>query len=148
MRDDVPLTLTAHGWVDGERGLDGTAARARVLSSAENLLDHHVPAILFDAEAARAPGGGFRWEVLAGDGGPDPRARLAAQYHRANVTPSDRYVLSVAGSTKHRLGAHDPEELENLYLAGDWIRNGMNCGAMESAVLGGLLASSALSGYP
>ena len=36
----------------------------------------------------------------------------------------------------------------NLYLAGDWTRNGLNCGAMESAVLGGLLAASALSGFP
>ena len=43
------------------------------------------------------------------------------------------------------LGEDDPDEYANLYLAGDWTDNGMNCGAMESAVLGGLLAARAFS---
>ena len=76
---------------------------------------------------------------------PEGPARLASQYLRANTHPSERYVLSVAGSTIHRLPPHDPDDYANLYLAGDWTYNGMNCGAMESAVLGGLLAARAFS---
>lgn len=89
----------------------------------------------------------FAWDDLLdrrpdAPGGP---ARLDGQYLRANTHPSERYVLSVAGSTVHRLPPHDPDEYRNLYLAGDWTYNGMNCGAMESAVLGGLLAARALA---
>jgi hypothetical protein len=89
----------------------------------------------------------FAWSDLL-DRRPDAPhgpARLDAQYLRANTHPSERYVLSVAGSTIHRLPPHDPDEYANLYLAGDWTDNGMNCGAMESAVLGGLLAARAFS---
>jgi uncharacterized protein with NAD-binding domain and iron-sulfur cluster len=87
----------------------------------------------------------FAWRDLL-DRRPDASdgpARLGAQYLRANTHPSERYVLSVAGSTVHRLPPHDPGDYQNLFLAGDWTHNGMNCGAMESAVLGGLLAARA-----
>jgi hypothetical protein len=33
-------------------------------------------------------------------------------------------------------------------LAGDWTRTGLNIGCVEAAVISGLLASHALSGYP
>jgi predicted NAD/FAD-dependent oxidoreductase len=38
--------------------------------------------------------------------------------------------------------------LSNLYLAGDWLRTGLDSGCVEAAVMGGLQASRALSGYP
>jgi uncharacterized protein with NAD-binding domain and iron-sulfur cluster len=62
--------------------------------------------------------------------------------------PSERYVLSVPGSSKHRLPAHDPEEFTNLYLAGDWTENGFNLGCVEAATMSGLQAANAISGYP
>ena len=45
--------------------------------------------------------------------------RLLAQYWRANVEPSERYTLSVPGSSQHRI---KPEAtgLANLFAAGDW----------------------------
>lgn len=63
--------------------------------------------------------------------------RFSRQYFRANVQPTERYVQSVAGSTRHRL---DPADTgyENLVLAGDWVRNGFAIGCVESAVLGGM----------
>ena len=57
-------------------------------------------------------------------------------------------MLSVPGSSVFRLKAHDPTEFKNLYLSGDWIDNGFNLGCVESATMGGLLASNALSDYP
>jgi uncharacterized protein with NAD-binding domain and iron-sulfur cluster len=74
--------------------------------------------------------------------------RLDAQYFRANVQPTERYVLTVAGSSRYRLPAHSDEEFTNLYLAGDWIHTHLNYGCVESAVMGGLLAANSLCGYP
>jgi len=69
------------------------------------------------------------------------------QYWRANVDPSERYVLSVAGSSAHRIRA-DGSGLSNLFLAGDWLRTGLDSGCVEAAVMGGMQAARAVSGYP
>ena len=74
-------------------------------------------------------------------------ARLAAQYFRANVQPSDRFVLSSSGATAFRLPPHD-SKVGNLMLAGDWTKNGFNCGCVEATVISGLLCSRAISGSP
>lgn len=73
--------------------------------------------------------------------------RFTSQYIRANTAPSERYVLSVKGSTKYRLKV-DESGLENLYLTGDWTRNGINVGCIEATVISGRQASRAISGYP
>lgn len=68
-------------------------------------------------------------------------------FYRANIDPSERYVLSVPGSTAHRL--HPGQSgFDNLYLAGDWTVNMLNAGCVEAAVTSGMLASHALSGWP
>lgn len=110
----------------------------------------HAMRVLVGPGAARLrpPGAStFAWEDLVDRrvDAPTGPARLDAQYLRANTHPSERYVLSVAGSTAHRLPPHDAAEYRNLFLAGDWTRNGLNYGAMESAVVGGLLAARALA---
>jgi uncharacterized protein with NAD-binding domain and iron-sulfur cluster len=74
-------------------------------------------------------------------------ARFDRQYWRANVDPSERYVLSVSGSSRYR-PASDGSGYANLYLAGDWLRTGLDSGCVEAAVMGGMQASRALSGYP
>jgi uncharacterized protein with NAD-binding domain and iron-sulfur cluster len=76
------------------------------------------------------------------------RGRFQGQYWHANVMPSERYVISPPGSSKHRLPAHDPQEFTNLYLAGDWTDNGFNLGCVEAATMSGRLASHAMCGYP
>jgi hypothetical protein len=94
--------------------------------------------------------GAFNWNLmvdLRAEPGSGP-ARLDAQYFRANVTPSERYVLSVADSSRYRLPVHDPAAFPNLYLAGDWTACTLNCGCMESATISGMLCANAITGYP
>lgn len=73
-------------------------------------------------------------------------ARYDAQYFRANVDPpSELYVQSVPGSTRYRLTAAG-SGVANLFLAGDWLRTGLNAGCVEAAAMGGLQAARAISG--
>lgn len=81
---------------------------------------------------------------------PEGRAgeqRLDAQYIRCSVNPSDRYVLSVPGSTKHRPRTEETN-LRNLFVTGDWIQNGIQGGCAEAAVMAGLQTSRAICGSP
>jgi uncharacterized protein with NAD-binding domain and iron-sulfur cluster len=104
---------------------------------------------------AFAEDGGFRWELLAdasdgageravGAAGPE---RFATQYWRANVNPSERYVLHVPGSFRHRISPLDMT-YDNLAIAGDWTDSGFHSGCVEGAVMSGLLAAHALCGSP
>jgi uncharacterized protein with NAD-binding domain and iron-sulfur cluster len=127
---------------------DQVAADAQVRQNAIGLLDAGLPILLPGAKAVAAPG--FDWPLLF-DGRPIPgvgSARIDSQYYRANVTPTERYVLSVVGSTVFRLPAHDPATFPNLYLAGDWTVCNLNAGCMEAATMSGMLCSNAIDGYP
>lgn len=89
----------------------------------------------------------FDWQVLVDPQGRSGEQRFDAQYWRANIDPSERYVLSVVDSTAARLPS-DGSGFANLYLAGDWLRTGLNAGCVECAVMGGMQASRAISGWP
>ena len=151
---DMSHLIADEGWRGGERPghlsyYVSPLADAIAESDAHAQVREHAMRVLAGAGAqhVRAPDApAFAWSDLVDRrrDAPSDAARLDAQYLRANTHPSDRYVLSVAGSTLHRLPPYDPEGYRNLVLAGDWTRNGMNCGAMESAVRGGLLAARAL----
>jgi uncharacterized protein with NAD-binding domain and iron-sulfur cluster len=92
--------------------------------------------------------GEFNWDVLEDLDEGAGEARFAAQNWRANIDPTERYVLSVKGSSRYRLKT-DESGLANLYLVGDWIDNGyLNAGSIEPAAISGLQASRAISGYP
>ncbi len=94
--------------------------------------------------------GDFRWDLLCGDERRRPAAdetRLDGQYLRANVDPSDRYVLSLPGTGRYRLRA-DESGYDNLVLAGDWIDSGLNAGCIEAAVVSGVQAANAVLGRP
>lgn len=150
MRDDVPLPITPHGPMPAASALDQGAANQAVRAIAYELLNRQIMPWLPNATVANDRGElSFRWELLAdsrpGASGVD---RLDAQYFRGNVQPSERYVLSVPGSSKYRLPANDPTEFANLYLAGDWTQNGYNIGCVEAATMSGLLAANAIAGYP
>jgi uncharacterized protein with NAD-binding domain and iron-sulfur cluster len=94
--------------------------------------------------------GEFRWDILASEcqseacRGPK---RFDAQLWKANVNPGDRYVQSLPGSIRHRISPLDMG-FDNLTIAGDWTRTGLDSGCIESAVISGLLAAHALSGKP
>jgi uncharacterized protein with NAD-binding domain and iron-sulfur cluster len=127
----------------GEDGRCHATERARVRSGALRWLRESCGALLPGA----ADAGGLRWERLVDPGGGVGEERLDAQYLRANVNPTDRYMLSVAGTTRLRLRA-DRTGLDNLVVAGDWTLNGLNVGSVEAATMSGLQAARALDGRP
>ncbi len=81
--------------------------------------------------------------LFAPDGG-TPEQRFAAQYFRANTRNSERYVQTVPGATEARLRPSE-SGFNNLVLAGDWVRSGMNAGCVEAAAMGGLAAAASVS---
>ena len=98
------------------------------------------------ALATGAPAGRLvRLERAGRPGGGSGAERFDAQYWRANVTPSERYVLTPAGSVKHRLPSGE-SGFENLALAGDWTRNGIDGGCVEAAVISGIEAAESITG--
>jgi hypothetical protein len=86
---------------------------------------------------------GFRWDLLHDDEGRTGPERLGAQYVRANVDPSDRYVQSLPGSGRHRI-APGSTGFTNLAVAGDWTASGLPAGCLESATRSGVLAARAV----
>ncbi|MDC0744382.1 FAD-dependent oxidoreductase [Polyangium mundeleinium] len=126
-------------------------ARAYVRDNIVRFLDWDV-GWLWPA-AVRRPGE-FRWDLLvdpeeARSGAPRSTgaARFDSQFWTANVNPSDRYVLSMPGSIKYRISPLDMT-FDNLTIAGDWTRTGLDTGCVESAVMSGLLAAHAISHHP
>lgn len=129
--------------------------RDEVRHSAVQFLNQHIHHLW--PHAVRQ-GGGFRWELLAdagaaqaGGGAADPgdahEGRFGTQYWTANVNPSDRYVLALPGSLKHRISPLDCS-FDNLTIAGDWTDCGFNEGCVEAAVMSGRLAAHAISLSP
>lgn len=82
---------------------------------------------------------------------PDPDAtdeeRFDWQYFRINIDPSERYVLSTNTGTPNRLAPWDTG-FNNLVFAGDWCRNSIDIGCVESAATSAMLAVKAIAGYP
>lgn len=72
---------------------------------------------------------------------------LVARYDRWNIDPSERYVQSLVDTSRYRLAAGS-SGFPGLFLAGDWIDTSLNMGCVEGAVMAGLQASRAISGYP
>jgi uncharacterized protein with NAD-binding domain and iron-sulfur cluster len=69
------------------------------------------------------------------------------QYWRANYEPPERYVQSIAGSTRYRL--HPAESgFANLFLAGDWTYSPINLGCVEAACISGKMAAWGVCGSP
>lgn len=89
--------------------------------------------------------GKLRLDQLVCAGGERGEARFDQQYFRANIDPSERYVLSVPGSSQFRLRS-DESGFDNLYLAGDWTYNGINAGCVEAAAMSGMRAAAGLAG--
>ena len=89
----------------------------------------------------------FDWRYLIAPDGARGEARFDAQYWRANFPPAERYVTTFAGTPQYRLRA-DESGVANLYLAGDWTKNGLDAGCVEAAVTSGMLCSRAITGQP
>lgn len=98
--------------------------------------------------------GAFRWDLLVDANAAEisspvseGEARFASQYWTANVSPSDRYALSLPGSSTYRISPLD-RTYDNLTICGDWTSCGFNAGCVEAAVMSGRLAAHALSLQP
>jgi uncharacterized protein with NAD-binding domain and iron-sulfur cluster len=123
---------------------DRSLPRDKEREAKENAL-----AFLEEAMAPLWPGGvyryptAFRWDLLVDDLGRSGHERFDSQYWRANTNPSDRYVQSLPGTARYRLGA-DESGFQNLVFAGDWTQCGLNSGCVEAAVMSGLLAAAAV----
>jgi uncharacterized protein with NAD-binding domain and iron-sulfur cluster len=88
-----------------------------------------------------------KFAVLLAPSGCQSEARFAWQYTRANVGPLESYVLALPGTLRHRLRP-DETGFRNMYVAGEWTRNGFEVGCVEGAVISGLAAAQALSRRP
>ena len=109
------------------------------------------------AGGAAAERGGISWDELVADAGAgagvgvgvgvEGEARLDDQFLRANFQPTERYVMTRAGSVRYRLASGE-SGFANLKLAGDWTRNGIDGGSVEAAVTSGMQAARAISGGP
>ncbi len=86
----------------------------------------------------------FRWQLLVGGSNTGP-ARFDDQFWRANVDPSERYVLPLPGTARDRLDPRD-SGFDNLCVAGDWTVCGINAGCVEAAVMSGMLAANKIDG--
>lgn len=113
----------------------------RVKEMSIDWLEKHWAPILPKASC----GDGIDWMRLVDPENRVGKARFDSQFWRANIDPSERYVLTVAGSTKHRLTAGD-SQFEKLVLAGDWVDTGFSVGCVEAATMGGLQAARAITG--
>jgi uncharacterized protein with NAD-binding domain and iron-sulfur cluster len=126
-------------------------ASERVRTNARVFLEHELSRLwprVAEGEAGEADkcldsDGRLDWTVLADDRGRSGPERLLAQHWRANTAPSERYVLSPAGLIADRLGAGE-SGVTNMVLAGDWTRNGIDAGCVESAVTSGMQAAGVL----
>ena len=81
-----------------------------------NLLTNGVDLVWKNACQQPAGRRAFRWDLLIDrrPGAPPPgEARVDAQYFRANVSDSERFVLTVPGSSQYRVPANDPNEFSN-----------------------------------
>lgn len=112
-----------------------TQATADELVAAEtrHWIDDHVRGIMPGYDPSKVVA--FPGEPNAFDG----------QYFRANFTPSEQYVLSLPGTSAHRLHS-TVTGFGNLVLAGDWTANGLDAGCVEAAVTSGTEAARALLG--
>jgi hypothetical protein len=124
--------------------------RKRVRDGAIHYLNHEVARLW--PRAVRD--GRFRFDLLVDPRGRSPEevgddevARFETQFWTANVNPSDRYVLSVPGSSRHRISPLDAS-IDNLSAAGDWTACGLNVGCVEAAVVAGRLAAASIAGTP
>jgi uncharacterized protein with NAD-binding domain and iron-sulfur cluster len=73
-------------------------------------------------------------------------ARFNDQFFRANIDPTELYVMSFTGSSAFRLKTDQTNLFGNLYITGDWIDNGFNAGCIEATVMAGLQTARAISG--
>lgn len=118
------------------------AQKSKVEQSVKNFMLNRVGFLWPNANPEK---GIYQWDYLVAPTDIKGEERLGAQYCRANIDPSERYVQSTVGTTKLRLKT-DESGFDNLLITGDWILNGFNMGCVESATISGLQTARAIKG--
>ena len=140
---DVPQSIAYFcGVFPDVAGEDQADATERACRTGRAFLGTQSP-MLWPNTATAA--GGFDFDLLVDPAGSVGEARFNAQYWRANFAPSERYSQAVPGTIGLRLGAGD-SGYGNLILTGDWVRNGLNAGCVEAAVISGMQAAREVIG--
>jgi uncharacterized protein with NAD-binding domain and iron-sulfur cluster len=151
MIENPPLQPSPTGPMASCEQMNQKKANEEVFQQSLKLLKSKIK-IIFPNVMKTDPEGqeAFNWDLLVDDreGNHSGEERLRSQFWLGNVKPSERYVLSVAGSSKYRLRANDPKLFANLYLSGDWTYSHLNYGCVEGATMSGLFAANAVSGLP
>lgn len=130
------------GVMEDDDGADGAEATERARANGLDFLRSDIGPLW---PGAVVESGALRWELLADADEATGEARFEAHYWRANTSAWERYVLSPAGSLEHRLRAGE-SGFDNVVLAGDWTKNGVDGGCVEAATISGLQAAAALTG--
>ena len=136
--DDGPIQLAYFCSPAHNVGVDPAPFKDRVRGWANRDLTRMWPGAAKD--------GRFDLSLLWGPKDQDPEDRFKTQYFRQNFYGSERYVLSVPNSVQYRLPP-DESGFQNLFLAGDWTRCGINAGCVEAATISGLVGARGLTGY-
>jgi uncharacterized protein with NAD-binding domain and iron-sulfur cluster len=145
-RDDVKDIAYFCGVLKDVPGENQAEATERARRYGLNFLNQDIEYMW--PKATRSPRSqGIDWALLVDPENRTGAARFDAQFWRANFQPTERYVLSVAKSIKYRLQTHEAG-YDNLYLTGDWIKNGFDAGCVEAATMAGMQAARAICGYP
>ena len=119
-----------------------SAQHAQVKKNAVAWLDKNTGALWPKATCPPLRPDGLDWNKLVDPRGGVGAARFDAQFWRANIDPTERYVLSIPGGISKRLPPGD-SDFTNLVLAGDWTRTTLNGGCAEAAIESGMLAAQA-----
>lgn len=143
--DDVRSIAYFCGVLPDDDGAPGAEATARAKANALGFLRGDAGPIW--PQAVAGPAAPLSWDLLADADDRDGEDRFDAQYWRANTSSWERYVLSTAGSLEKRLAAGD-SGFENVVLAGDWTKNGVDGGCVEGAAISGIQAAAAMIGEP
>jgi uncharacterized protein with NAD-binding domain and iron-sulfur cluster len=148
---DMSQTLPCEAWQDDEVALVayfcGVLAEDSVDSQADADSKVKTEAIQYLQQQITELWPTFDWSTLVDPQNRNGADRFESQYWRANYTDTERYAQTPAGSVRYRLWPHE-SGFDNLVLAGDWTRNGIDGGAVEAAVTSGMLAARAICGSP
>ncbi|MBV8894027.1 MAG: hypothetical protein JO266_19005, partial [Acidobacteria bacterium] len=87
------------------------------------------------------------WNFLYARSGAAGIKRFDSQYWRANIDPTECIPSSAVRSAKWRLAANE-SGFDHLYLAGDWVKTGLDVSSAECAVMAGMQAARAICGSP
>ena len=101
---------------------------------------HIVQSVLKNISPSSFQNGVFDWTLLTDPYNRSGEEHFDSQYIRLNVNPSDLYTQIKTNISQYRIKT-DGSGFDNIYFTGDWIQNGFNYGATESAITAGLLTS-------